>query len=284
MQHINPEKLRQLLDRLRLTEEPIGLFYTDTEPEKGFSPEPQERPTPEREARGEINWQAVFGSFSCVMGNIWRARKKQTAAWFSADRYGCPGGSFFLGFHKPQTETIIRYVSSGIPNFSAGEHYCESPDALRRIFEITDPRPAPATYCVCKPLSQFTGHEQPELVIFFARPESLCGLHQLATFATNDPEVVASPWSAACGGAVTWPLRYKERGLLRAVIGGWDPSARKYMKTDELFFSVPYPLFETMVNRSPESFLFTKTWDLVLKKIDRSATVWGEKKVTDASA
>jgi hypothetical protein len=37
--------------------------------------------------------------------------------------------------------------------------------------------------------------EQPLLVTIFTRPESLCGLHQLVTFVTNDPEVVASPWS-----------------------------------------------------------------------------------------
>lgn len=268
--------LPRFLERLGMAEMPMGLFYTDKEPEEGFSPQPLERPTPEREQRGEVNWLAVFGGFSCIIGTIWRARKKNTTAWFSADRYGCPGGSFFLGFHGPQTETIIHYVSTGIPNFSEGERYCESPDALRRIFAITDPRPAPKTYCVIKPLDQFAEDEQPELVLCFARPEPLCGLHQLATFVTNDPEVVASPWSAACGGAITWPLRYKEKGQLRAVLGGWDPSARKFLKTDELFFSIPAELFRMMVLRAPESFLMTHTWDTVLKKARRSAKTWGE--------
>jgi hypothetical protein len=90
------------------------------------------------------------------MGHIWRARRKKTAAYFSNKQFGCPGGSFFLGFNKPQTETIIHYVSTGIPNWTAGERYCDSPDALRRIFEYLDPRPAPRKFCVVKPISQFS--------------------------------------------------------------------------------------------------------------------------------
>jgi len=63
-------------------------------------------------------------------------------------------------------------------------------------------------------MSQFTDDEQPELVAFFVRPESLCGLHQLASFVTNDPEVIASPWGAACGNLVVWPLKYKRQEML----------------------------------------------------------------------
>ena len=48
--------------------------------------------TGEKEINGAIDWQAVFGQFSCVMGNIWRARKKKTNAYFSAEQFGCPGG------------------------------------------------------------------------------------------------------------------------------------------------------------------------------------------------
>lgn len=270
------EKLPRFLTTLGLVEGPMGLFYTDRQPPEGFSPPLMEPPTPEREQLGQINWQAVFGAFSCVMGLIWRARKKQTTAWFSADQPGCPGASFFLGFHKPQTNTIIHYVSSGIPNWTEGERYCESPEALRRIFEITDPRPAPGRYCVVKPLHLFAEDEQPELILFFSRPESLCGLHQLATFVTNDPEIVSSPWSAACGGIAAWPLRYLERGEQRAVLGGWDPSARKFLKTDELSFAIPFSMFLEMLHRYPESFLGTKTWQTVLKKATRSARVWNE--------
>lgn len=275
MHDVHRARLKEFMGLLGLSEPPMALVWTDREPE-GFAPEPGPAPTREREERGEIDWQAVFGNFSCFMGHIWRARRKGAAAHFSAERFGCPGGSFFLGFHKPQTRTIINYVSSGIPGWSEGERYCESPEALARIFDIIDPVPAPARFGVVKPVTLLAEDDAPELVMFFARPESLCGLHQLACFVTNDPEVVASPWAAACGGIVTWPRTYLARGLNRAVVGGWDPSARKFLKTDELSFTVPWGMFEDMLRRYSESFLTTHTWETTRKKIARSRRAWGE--------
>ena len=268
--------ISRFLEILGLDEEPMGILYTDERPTEGFSPKPLDLPTREKEKNNEIDWQTIFGQFSCVIGNIWLARKKKRAAYFDAQRFGCPGGAFWLGFMKPQTETIINYVSTGIPDRMEGELYCDSPDELRRIFNYIDPRPAPSRFCVVKPLSLFGAKEEPELVAFFARPETLCGLHQLAAFVTNDPEVVSSPWGAACTNLITWPLKYLARGENKAVIGGWDPSARKFFKTDELSFTVPYEMFCQMLERFEQSFLTTKTWASVQKKVARSKRAWGE--------
>jgi uncharacterized protein (DUF169 family) len=268
--------LPKFLETIGVDEEPMGIFYAAEKPAEGFSPKPMDLPTREKEMKNEIDWQKVFGQFSCVMGNVWRARKKKTAAYFSAEQFGCPGGAFWLGFNKPQAETMIQYVSTGIPNWTDGEFYCDSPDSLRQIFEYVDPRPAPESFCIVKPLSQFAGDEEPELVAFFTRPESLSGLHQLAMFVTNDPEVVASPWGPGCGSIVTWPLHYASKGQNKAVVGGWDPSARMFFKTDELSFTVPFAMFVDMVTRFDESFLKTDSWATVQKKINRSKKSWGE--------
>ena len=262
--------LPKFLEVLGLDEEPMGIFFTDEKPAEGFSPKPTDLPTREKEMKNEIDWQAVFSQFSCVLGNIWLARKKKTAAYISAKQFGCPGGAFWLGFLKPQTDTIIHYVSTGIPDRMKGEFYCDSPDNLRQMFEYVDPEPATHEFCVFKSINSFTAEETPNLVAFFARPEVLAGLHQLATFVTNDPEIVASPWSAACGGLVAWPLHYLSKGLNRAVLGGWDPSARKFFKTDELSFTVPFGMFTEMINRFDDSFLKTDTWENMHKKIARS--------------
>jgi uncharacterized protein (DUF169 family) len=270
----DPDKF---LEVLGLTEEPVGIFFTDNKPAEGFSPKPMQLPSREREIKNEINWQEVFGNFSCVLGNIWLARKKKKAAYFSVEQYGCPGCAFWLGFMKPQSEAITHYVSTGIPGRMEGEFYCDSPDGFRRIMDAINPLPAPKKYCVAKPLSLFTGGEKPDIVAFFARPESLCGLHQLATFVTNDYEAVASPWGAACTNLVTWPYKYLAGGKNRAVLGGWDPSARKFFKTDELSFTVPYKMFEQMLKRYMESFLMTDTWSTVKKKIKRSNEAWSKK-------
>ena len=264
------DRLSPFLSLLGLDEEPMGIFYTDDKPVSGLSPKPGPLPTLEREQKNEVDWQKVFGRFSCAMGHIWRARKKTCAAYFSAERFGCAGGAFWLGFLKPQTETVVNYVSTGIPNRVPGELYCESPQQLRQIFERVDPEPAPRTYCVFKPIRQFEKDEIPDLVVFFTRPEPLSGLHQLATFVTNDPEVVKSPWGAACGNIVVWPYHYLSKGENKAVLGGWDPSARKFFSTDELSFTVPFSMFLDMINRYQDSFLTQKAWQIVRKKISLS--------------
>lgn len=267
----------KFLGVLGVTEEPVGIFFSDKKPAEGFTPKPMDLPTREREIKNEVDWQAVFSNFSCVLGNIWLARRKKKAAYFSAEQFGCPGCAFWLGFMKPQSEAITHYVSTGIPGRMEGEFYCDSPDGFRRIMESIDPLPAPKKFCVAKPLSLFTDDEKPDIIAFFARPESLCGLHQLATFVTNDHEVVVSPWGAACTNLVTWPYKYLAEGKNKAVLGGWDPSARKYFKTDELSFTVPYMMFGQMLSRYKESFLMTDTWATVKKKIERSNQAWGRK-------
>jgi uncharacterized protein (DUF169 family) len=129
---------------------------------------------------------------------------------------------------------------------------------------------------VVKSLDLFTEDQDPDVVVFFARPESLSGLHQLAAFVTNDVQVVTSPWGAACTGLVTWPYKYLNEGRNNAVVGGWDPSARKFFKTDELSFAVPFGMFQKMLDCADASFLTTPTWELVKKKIARSRKAWGE--------
>lgn len=270
------EKLPAFLERLGIDDPPMGIYFTDTQPEDGLTPDPMPTPTREREEKNEIDWPGVFQNFTCVMGVIWRARRKGTRAWFSAEHFGCPGAAFWLGFLKPQTETIIHYVSSGIPGHMEGELYCETPDALRATFDAMDPPEAPGKFCVVEPLDQIPEAIDPNLVAFFARPEVMAGLHQLAYFVTNDPEVTASPWGAACTNLITWPRRYQLDGRPRAVVGGWDVSGRKFFRPDELSLSLPYSLFERMLNRWEESFLPKGQWDIVRKKIDKSRRVWSK--------
>lgn len=269
-------KVREFVDVLGLTEEPVGMLYTNEQPTEGVSPKHGTLPTVEDEATQQVDWASLNANWTCVIGAIWRARKKGAVAYFDREHFGCLGGAFYLGFLKPQLDTIAYYVSTGIPGRLEGEHYFESPEVSRNFFHTIDPRPAPARFCLFKPISLFGEDESPELVIFFSRPESIAGLNQLATFVTNDFEAVSSPFGAGCSNIVTWPLKYLAQGKLKAVLGGWDPSDRKFLKPDEITFTVPFEMFTRMVNRWPESFLKTATWEVVRKKAARSRKVWGE--------
>ena len=272
------DKLRRFLEVLGLEEEPMGMFYTDQEPENGVAPKPGTLPSIEKEQRREVNFEAIWADFSCVLAKILIARKRRCPAYFDRERFGCLGGAFFLGYLKPQLETIVHYVSTGVPGIMEGERYLDSPDACRRFYNEMDPRPAPKRFCVFKPVSQFRPREEPEVVVFFSRPEAISGLHQLATFVTNDLEAVASPFGAGCANILTWPIKYLDQGRLRAVLGGWDPSERRYVRADELTFAVPLEMYRLFLDRWEESFLTAKAWNVVKQKIMRSRKAWGEDK------
>ncbi|OIQ50147.1 hypothetical protein BerOc1_02077 [Pseudodesulfovibrio hydrargyri] len=266
------------LEYLGLKEEPFGVYYADTLPENAYGPKTGVPISRELEDKHELDMQEVMKCFSCVIGNIWLARKKGGASFISAEEYGCPGGVYYTSMQKPHLRFIEHYVSTGFEGTPLeGERYMPNPDAMRNFMLEVNPREAPGKYCIFKPLSQFKDGEEPEFVIFFARPEVLCGLHTQATFTSGDMDCVVSPFGAGCTNLVAWPLYYKEKGLDKAVLGGFDPSARKFLKTDELTFTVSLSFYEKMLAALPDSMFTHETdWKGVRKKVDRSLKAWGE--------
>ena len=84
-------KIEGFLEAAGLDEEPLGMFYTDQKPETGFSPKPGKLPSAEAEAQGAIDWGSLFVDFSCVMGNIWRARRHEDRRLFQQRTIRLPG-------------------------------------------------------------------------------------------------------------------------------------------------------------------------------------------------
>ncbi len=275
------KRTQRLLELLGHDEAPFGVYYSDAKPD-GFGPSKGEIFTREREQAGQINWANAFGhNFSCLVGNIWLARKKKKAAWISHEECGCMGGGFYSGMYAPYLETNVLYVSTGIPGTPMeGEHYLPSPASMRAFMEDIAPPAAPKKYCVIKPLEQFTEEEPPLVVDFFARPEVINGLCSLIFYATGDHLAVASPFSAGCGSLIAWPLTYWQRGEKRAVLGGFDLSARKFLKTDELTFAVPFPLYKSMLDVMEESALTRGTWANARKKVFKSRRAWVDESVS----
>ncbi len=268
--------MNNLLEVLGLDEPPMGVFYTDVEPEGGVSPEAQTPVSREAEEKGEVDWVAVQENFSCVLGKVWQARKKKTAAYFDKERFGCLGGAFYLGFMKPFLHMHPPFISTGIEGLLEGERYAPSPEAATAFFEAMDPLPAEKRFCVIKPIDRFEEGERPEVVVFFARPEVIGGLSFLVYFVTEDIDAVRTPFGPGCSGLVTWPMNYLRQGKQVAVLGSMDPSCRKFVKPDELTFAVPYSMYLQMLERWEESFLKQETWKTVQKKIARSRKAWGE--------
>jgi len=274
------EEVREFFSILSLYEEPLGIYYSDRKPDECITPKKAHLPTWEEEKRGTADFSDALSTNSCIFQTVLRARKTGAVACFDREHYGCLGGAFALGFNKPQLDAVAHYVSTGFPGFQEGERYSSSPELARLFFDYIDPQPPPAKYTIFQPLSRFREKDVPELVVFFERPEVISGLHQLAGFVTNDVEVVRSPLGACCFNTVTWPIKYMRQGETKAVLGGWDPSCRRYFRMDEITFTIPYTLFETMVKGWKESFMGIKgnsSWEMVRKRVRLSHERWGEK-------
>lgn len=267
------DQTQKLLELLGHDEEPIGLYYTDEKPD---GPGPKEAPplSAEAEKRGELDFKAIFGTFSCLMGRILNARKKKTSTWLAADAYGCAGASFYGGFNKPVLEMVVHYISTGIPGHLEGELFMPSPEKSREFFAKIDPVPAPKKYCAFKPLSLFTDGEEPLIVIFFARGELLSGLCSLVTFTTGEPDTIIAPFGAGCTNISAWPLRFLADGMEKAVIGGTDIACRSLYKMDELSLAVSLDLYRKMLKAVPDSFLKTEAWLKVKKRVQKSNENW----------
>ena len=273
----NKTTFENFYNRLGLSEEPLGLFYTNNKPISGISPKPQTPVSRAAEEQGKIDWDSLSANFCCVMSKIWVARKKSTTAFFDHKRFGCYGGAFYLGFYKPYLNRLPQVISTGIPGQSRGERFVSSEEVAEKLIKKLDPPEATTRYLVVKPLSQFVQAENPELVIIFARPEVICGLNTLATFVTGDIDVLKIPsFGAGCTSVVSWPMKYLREGQRKAVIGSFDPSCRQFVKTDEVSFTVPLELFQLMVENWQHSFLDEKLWDPIKKKIEKSKRVWNE--------
>ncbi len=233
---------KALHEALGLAWEPLGVFYTDRRPEGGVAPKPDR--------------------FGCSVGLLRRAREKGIPAWFSAERPGCPGAAYFFGFQIPQAPFLAEYISKS-------EGYLKTPDSAEHFYKVVAARPAPAEYCVFKPLSLFSEGEKPEVVVYCDTPEAVSGLHQLAVFSTGDLNAVVSPFGSGCSNISAWPLQFAGKGEPKAVLGGWDPSCRPYLGLDEISFAVPYAVHQDMVRDWPDSFLAGKAWAKVRRRMER---------------
>ncbi len=269
-------KTRRLMELSGIAEMPFGLVYAKERPE-GFGPKDGELLNRVREEQGLVDWKKMRETFSCLVCKLWLARKKRTAAWISREQCGCMGGGYYTGLYSPWMRTIEAYVSTGNPVMGMeGERYMPSPASMRAFLAECSPPPAPAPYCVLKPLDCFSGEERPLVVAFFGRFEALCGLFSLAVFATGDAHAVQTPFGAGCSSLVGWPLVYQARGELKAVLGGFDPSQRRGMKPDEMSFAFPAALYAKMLACLEESALPRQAGQILRTRARASRRAWGE--------
>jgi hypothetical protein len=212
------------------------------------------------------------GGWRCIICDLARVRKG-TSLVFDRTSVICGGGLFYMGYDTQRSEHFRYFLSSGKPGVVEGERYKKTPEIVDEVDALHVSLPADGRNYTFRRWDKLALGDNPEAVIFFARPEVLSGLFTLANFDQADPNGVICPFGSGCSSIIHYPRLEQRSDNPRAVLGMFDPSARPCVPVDILTLAIPMKKFEKMIGSMEESFLITKTWDTVKTKISRSNAV-----------
>lgn len=195
---------------------------------------------------------------SCLICDLKRVRNGRSMA-FGNQNIGCAGGKRYAGFIENLPEDFDYFLSCGKKG-TEGERYKKDPETVRLMMEDYPSIRKHDKWLVFKPWDQLNEDDNPEVVVFFARPDVLSGLFMLANYDFVGNAGVISPFSSGCGSIILHPYLEKDKEKPRSVIGMFDPSARPCVRDDELTFATPFKRMEQLIEYMEESFLITDTW------------------------
>jgi hypothetical protein len=228
---------------------PITFYYTDEVPAADLVPPPT--------------------GHRCIFADLTRTRIGQSLC-FETRSIGCVGGQRYLGFSHKLMPNFEYFLSCGIPGKLEGERYKKTPEIVKNLMAKAPKFKAPGKFVVFKRWDKLEVSDQPEVAIFFARPDVLSGLFTLAGFDMADPNGVFTPFAAGCGSIIQYPYLERSSDPPRAVIGLFDVSARPFIPEDMLSFAVPMSKFDRMIDNMNESFLITPSWAKIQKRIAKT--------------
>lgn len=228
------------------TELPVTYFYTD---ETNHA----ELADPESVAR-------------CVMASITKVRNGESIT-LGEEAVHCEGARRFFGFTEdigPGSDTFLSY---GTPGQMEGERLKKTPEIVREFYDNYPPFKAPARYIVFKRWDMLEEADTPEVAVFFVKPDVLAGLYNLANYDITEPHGAIAPWGSGCSSIVQDAYLEKDSRNPRAVIGTFDITARLFVAAKELSFSVPLKKLVTMTENMEESFLITREWKSLQRRL-----------------
>jgi len=262
----------KIAEALRLAYAPVAILWTDEKPEKAQ--------------------EFKQGKWGCVMWMLASAAKGKTAV-FTKDTYGCWGGGVGLGFGNQYLafpggiECFYHFLSTGneqwergkevakqienfvtkdfLEDFLHGEGHLKSPELVKEFVESMPITEVPSKYVVFKPLDEVEPKkEQPEMIVFLAKPDQLSALVILANYGREGTEHVTIPYAAGCQTIGIFAYKEARSENPRAVVGLTDISARanltKQIEKDLFTFTVPWKMLQEMEDDVKGSFLEGRTW------------------------
>ena len=246
-----PEHFKQIFeDKWRsyfgAAEWPVVFYYTD-------------EPAPE-------DLQESHHITRCLIGNLNRVRQGY-AYVYNVNTPGCTGGKRYTGFTDTMRSDIEYFLSCGIPGKVEGERYKKTPELAKAHIENHPMFEAPAANLVFKRWDMLRENESPLAAIFFATPDVLAGLFTLANFDWPGSDAITAPMGSGCASIISYVLDESKKDRPRCVLGMFDVSARPYVPSNTLTFTIPIKRLKQIAANMDSSFLITSTWEKVRQRI-----------------
>lgn len=208
--------------------------------------------------------EAHPGRHRCMIAQFTGVRQGRTLC-LSPESVACRGGNRYLSFREGMFLGFEEFISHDAQG--AGERYRRTPAQVHDFISALPVLPVRGHNLLFKRWDKLDAHDNPDGVIFFAGADTLSGLFTLAYYDANRSDAVIAPFGSGCCSAIYQAYREQVEGTQRAVLGMFDPSARKCVKGDLLTMSIPFGKFEHMVRCMEESFLATRSWEIVQRRI-----------------
>lgn len=216
------------------------------------------------------------GGWRCVICDLARVRNGVSLV-LDSNSVTCSGGRFYMGFEEERSPDFRYFLSYGKPGVVAGERYKRTPELVDEICFRQRFLSAGGMCYRFKRWDRLDEGDNPDVVIFFARPEVLSAVFTLANFDRSAPNGVICPFGSGCSSIIHYPRLEAQGGNPRAVLGMFDPSARPCVPLDVLTIALPMKRFGQLIDYMEESFLVTGTWEGVKNRIERSGALHGSK-------
>lgn len=246
----------ELVNKLRLSCDPVAVFFTDDKPENAL--------------------EFKSGVRGCVASMLYTCASKGKTTVFDENTYGCPGGGVGLCFgnafekNNHPTEYLLSGGDEALAadgktldrSLGRGERFFESPELVAKWKANVPYTETGKKYVVFRPLSDVREDERPDLIFMYANPDQISALVIMSGAGRGKALNVLAPFAAACQSIV---LAYQEIGKEQpnAIMGYFDISQRDRIPKELLSFTVTYDMFCELERGVPTSCLTTEAWEKI---------------------
>ena len=249
----------ELIQKLHLEIEPVGIFFGNTDAECDLIPDPSHK--------------------NCLVPLLMSAAKGKVIA-LDENNCNCPGGAvgccFGDGFTRlnPDISKLLSQgygddLPAGRPEFMRdGERFyvCEElAEKWRHDFPYSD-KAYPRT--VFAPVSRWKDIGTPDIVYIFADPDQISALVILLGSHTGRAVNTIAPFGSACQ-SIAYAQKETDSNDPMAVMGLFDISQRYDALAGYLSMTLPYCLWENINYDLDKSCLTTHAWKIIEKRMTK---------------